>query len=159
MCVLFTWFKRDDWWVGWQEWHWVAGMGGSSKACAWGGSLFAHLALCHSCAKECAHQPGRTLCTRVSWQKLPQAVRRVKFPGVNFSRLALCLWRSSRRKPDSTSVQSAKKQEKGEIHPFTFMGLTHLHGAHPFSWGTSIFMGHIHFHGAPIDLLNVLVSP
>ena len=148
MCVLFTWFKRDDWWVGWQEWHWVAGMGGSSKACAWGGSLFAHLALCHSCAKECAHQPGRTLCTRVSWQKLPQAVRRVKFPGVNFSRLALCLWRSSRRKPDSTSVQSAKKQEKGEIHPFTFMGLTHLHGAHPFSWGTSIFMGHIHFHGA-----------
>ena len=136
MCVLFTWFKRDDWWVGWQEWHWVAGMGGSSKACAWGGSLFAHLALCHSCAKECAHQPGPTLCTHVSWQKLPQAARRVKFPGVNFSRLALCLWRSSRRKPDSTSVQSAKKQEKGEIHPFTFMGLTHLHGAHPFTWGT-----------------------
>ena len=142
MCVLFTWFKRDDWWVGWQEWHWVAGMGGSSKACAWGGSLFAHLALCHSCAKECAHQPGRTLCTRVSWQKLPQAVRRVKFPGVNFSRLALCLWRSSRRKPDSTSVQSAKKQEKGEIHPFTFMGSPiymghiHFHGAHPFSWGS-----------------------
>ena len=36
----------------------------------------------------------------------------------------------------------------------------HSHSwAHPFTWGTSIFMGHIHFHGAPIDLLNVLVSP
>ena len=78
-CVLFTWSKRDDWWVGWQECHWAASMGGSSKECAWGESLFAHLALSHSFAKECAHQPGPTLCTHVSWQKLPSIKASTKF--------------------------------------------------------------------------------
>ena len=75
--------------------------------------------------------------------KLPQAVSRGKFFTPHFVPVALIskeTWFNIGPK-----CQETGKRRNPSIH---IHGLTHLHGAHPFSWGTSIFMGHIHFHGA-----------
>ena len=80
--------------------------------------------------------------------KLPQAVSRGKFFTPHFVPVALI-------SKETWFNIGPKCQETGKRRNPSI----HIHGAHPFTWGTSIFMGHIHFHGAPIDLLNVLVSP